>query len=157
MSSGQYTPGNSGQQDPAGSGQQYDTAAPVDYGNGEVVPSAPDHEPATPVDAGTTAPADSSTASREPAEPTKPGVTRAGMVWVAVVASLVILTLLIIFILQNQDQVVVSYFGLAGNLPLGMALFIASVAGGALVAAAGGVRILQLRATAHRARSKQKR
>ncbi len=67
----------------------------------------------------------------------------------------IILILLIIFILQNQDQVAVRYFGLEGFVPLGMALFIASVTGGVLVAVAGGARILQLRRNAHRARSPQ--
>jgi uncharacterized integral membrane protein len=79
-------------------------------------------------------------------------VTRAGVVWAAVVAALVLLILLIIFILQNQDQVAVRYLGLEGSVPLGMALFIASVTGGVLVAIAGGARILQLRSNAHRAR-----
>ncbi|WP_427136385.1 LapA family protein [Pseudarthrobacter sp. S9] len=53
--------------------------------------------------------------------------------------------LLIIFILQNQDRVTVNFFGAAGELSLGMALFIAAVAGGILVAIAGAARILQLR------------
>ena len=87
----------------------------------------------------------------------QPGVTRAGVVWAAVVAALVLLILLIIFILQNQDQVAVRYFGLEGFVPLGMALFIASVTGGVLVAVAGGARILQLRRNAHRARSPQRK
>lgn len=84
-------------------------------------------------------------------------VTRAGVVWAAVVAALVLLILLIIFILQNQDQVAVRYLGLEGSVPLGMALFIASVTGGVLVAIAGGARILQLRSNAHRTRQKQPR
>lgn len=84
-------------------------------------------------------------------------VTRAGVVWAAVVAALLLLILLIIFILQNQDQVAVRYLGLEGSVPLGMALFIASVTGGVLVAIAGGARILQLRSNAHRARLKQPR
>lgn len=67
------------------------------------------------------------------------------MVWVAVSAGLVLLILLIIFILQNEDRVTVHYLGAAGELSLGMALFIASVAGGVLVAIAGAARILQLR------------
>jgi uncharacterized integral membrane protein len=67
------------------------------------------------------------------------------MIWVAVSAGLILLILLIIFILQNEDRVTVHYFGVAGELSLGMALFIASVAGGVLVAIAGAARILQLR------------
>ena len=67
------------------------------------------------------------------------------MIWVAVTAGLILLVLLIIFILQNQDRVTVQYLGVAGELSLGMALFIAAVAGGILVAIAGAARILQLR------------
>jgi uncharacterized integral membrane protein len=87
----------------------------------------------------------------------QPQVTRAGVVWAAVVAALVLLILLIIFILQNQEQVAVRYFALEGFVPLGMALFIASVSGGVLVAMAGGARILQLRRNAHRTRSAQRK
>ena len=67
------------------------------------------------------------------------------MIWVAVSTGLILLILLIIFILQNQDRVTVHYLGVAGELSLGMALFIAAVAGGILVAIAGAARILQLR------------
>jgi uncharacterized integral membrane protein len=67
------------------------------------------------------------------------------MIWVAVSVGLVLLVLLIIFILQNQDRVTVQYLGMTGELSLGMALFIAAVAGGLLVAISGAVRILQLR------------
>lgn len=81
----------------------------------------------------------------EPHQPRSTDVTRAGMIWVAVSAGLVVLVLLITFILQNQDRVTVQYFAVAGELSLGMALFIAAVAGGILVAIAGAARILQLR------------
>ncbi|MDQ0635883.1 putative integral membrane protein [Arthrobacter pascens] len=84
-------------------------------------------------------------------------VTRAGVVWAAVVAALVLLILLIIFIMQNQEQVAIRYLGMEGSVPLGMALFIASVTGGVLVAISGGARILQLRYNAHRSRLRQPR
>ena len=79
-------------------------------------------------------------------------VTRAGMVWAAVASALVVLILLIAFILQNQEYVQVKFFGLQGSVPLGMALFIAAVGGGVLVAIAGAARIIQLRLAAHRVR-----
>ena len=79
-------------------------------------------------------------------------VTRAGMVWAAVASALVVLILLIAFILQNQEYVQVKFFGLQGSVPLGIALFIAAVGGGVLVAIAGAARIIQLRLAAHRAR-----
>ena len=84
-------------------------------------------------------------------------VTRTGVIWTAVVAALVLLILLIIFILQNQELVLVKFLGFEGSVPLGMALFIAAVTGGVLVAAAGGARILQLRRNAHRSRAQQRR
>ncbi len=79
-------------------------------------------------------------------------VTRAGMVWAAVACALVVLILLIAFILQNQEYVQVKFFGLEGSVPLGIALFIAAVGGGVLVAIAGAARIIQLRLAAHRVR-----
>ena len=80
-------------------------------------------------------------------------VTRAGMVWAAVASALVVLILLIAFILQNQEYVQVKFFGLEGSVPLGIALFIAAVGGGVLVAIAGAARIIQLRLAAHRQRA----
>ncbi|MDR6508802.1 lipopolysaccharide assembly LapA domain-containing protein [Arthrobacter oryzae] len=77
-------------------------------------------------------------------------MTRAGMVWAAVATALAVMVLLIVFILQNQDYVQVRFFGLEGAVPLGIALFIAAVGGGILVAVAGAARIIQLRAAAHR-------
>lgn len=143
MSAGQYTPGPEGQPEPSGEGMP-----PADRTGIAAAPNArsASGSPVTP-----------SPTTRTPAAADQPRVTRAGVVWAAVVAALVILILLIIFILQNQDQVVVRYFGLEGMVPLGMALFIASVTGGVLVAMAGGARILQLRRNAHRARVQQRR
>jgi uncharacterized integral membrane protein len=73
-------------------------------------------------------------------------VTRAGMAWTAIIAALVLLVLLIAFIVQNQDAAGVRFFGPDGTISLGIALLIAAVGGGALVAVAGAVRIIQLRA-----------
>jgi uncharacterized integral membrane protein len=64
----------------------------------------------------------------------------------------VILLLLLIFILQNNTGVSVSYLGMHGHLPLGVALLLAAVCGVLLVVLAGTARIGQLRATARRHR-----
>jgi len=87
-----------------------------------------------------------------PSAPEDQRVTRAGMVWAAVATALAVMVLLIVFILQNQDYVKVRFFGLEGDVSLGIALFIAAVGGGILVAVAGAARIIQLRAAAHRRR-----
>ena len=86
----------------------------------------------------------------------KPRITRAGMIWTATVAGLILLVLLIIFIAQNQDQVTLRYFGFEGAVNLGLALFIAAVGGGLLTAMAGAARIIQLRAFAHKDRKRKR-
>ena len=78
--------------------------------------------------------------------------TRTGGIWVAVGFFAVILLLLLIFILQNGTDVSVSYLGMHGHLPLGVALLLAAVCGVLLVVLAGTARIGQLRATARRHR-----
>jgi lipopolysaccharide assembly protein A len=78
--------------------------------------------------------------------------TRTGGIWVAVGFFAVILLLLLIFILQNGTQVGVSYLGMHGHLPLGVALLLAAVCGVLLVVLAGTARIGQLRTTARRHR-----
>ncbi len=78
--------------------------------------------------------------------------TRASAAWVATAAALVLLAMLIVFILQNSKRVQVHYLGFAGSLSLGMALLIAAVGGGVVVAIAGAARVTQLRITARRAR-----
>jgi uncharacterized integral membrane protein len=78
--------------------------------------------------------------------------TRTSGIWVAVGFFGVILLLLLIFILQNNTDVSVSYLGMHGHLPLGVALLLAAVCGVLLVVLAGAARIGQLRATARRHR-----
>jgi lipopolysaccharide assembly protein A len=78
--------------------------------------------------------------------------TRTSGIWVAVGFFAVILLLLLIFILQNGTEVSVSYLGMHGHLPLGVALLLAAVSGVLLVVLAGAARISQLRATARRHR-----
>jgi len=80
--------------------------------------------------------------------------TRAGGLWVAVAAAALVLLFLLIFILQNSQQVRVSFFGADGDLPLGVAMLLSAVAGALLVVLVGTARIVQLRLTARRHRSR---
>ncbi|MET1035314.1 MAG: lipopolysaccharide assembly protein LapA domain-containing protein [Arthrobacter sp.] len=113
--------------------------------------------PGTAVDRGATEvpPGAGSPASAEDDDDRR--VTRTGMVWAATIAALVALVLLIIFIAQNQASVQLRYFQLEGTVNLGLALLVAAVAGGFLVASAGAARIIQLRTQAHRRRARNKR
>jgi uncharacterized integral membrane protein len=72
---------------------------------------------------------------------------------VALTGGAVVLLLLLIFILENNQDVDIAYFGVHGHLPLGVALLLASVFGILLVVIPGAGRILQLRHAARRHRA----
>lgn len=109
---------------------------PAELRAGDVRPGA---EEVTPV-----RPAPSRPAAR------KPRPTRISGTWVAVIAGLVVLIVLLIFILQNLDSVTVHFFGADGSLPLAIAMLFSAIGGAVLVALIGGARILQLRKQARR-------
>ncbi|WP_457963393.1 hypothetical protein M1E17_18415 [Arthrobacter sp. D1-29] len=73
----------------------------------------------------------------------------AGMAWSATITSLILLVLLIAFIVQNQEDLTITLFGLKATIASGLALLIAAAGGGLLVAAAGTARILQLKSRRH--------
>jgi uncharacterized integral membrane protein len=81
-----------------------------------------------------------------------PSLTRASAVWVATAAALLLLILLIVFMLQNTTKVEVHLLGMSPTISLGMALLIAAVGGGVVVAVAGVARVAQLRMNARRTR-----
>jgi uncharacterized integral membrane protein len=91
-----------------------------------------------------------------PAAPGRRG-TRTGALWAATIGALVLLILLIIFIAQNQHTVPLHYFAFDGTVSLGLALFIAAVVGGVLVAIVGAARIIQLRLQARAEQHRKQR
>lgn len=78
--------------------------------------------------------------------------TRLSGAWTAVVVGLVALVVILVFILQNQKSVEVSFLMFSGHLPLAVALLFAMILGGLIVFAFGAARLLQLRMVAGRAR-----
>jgi uncharacterized integral membrane protein len=74
--------------------------------------------------------------------------TRAGALWTALIVGFVVLILLLVFILQNGDPATIHMFGWAADLPQGVALLMAAIAGGLLTFLVGTARILQLRRAA---------
>jgi uncharacterized integral membrane protein len=72
--------------------------------------------------------------------------------WAAVVALGVVLLLLIIFIAQNTRETTVSFLGWDGEVPVAVALLIATAGGLFLATVAGSLRILQLRRRVRRDR-----
>lgn len=71
--------------------------------------------------------------------------SRTSGTWIAVLVLVLVLILLAVFILQNTQQAEVSFFGWSGQAPLSATLLIAAAGGALVVAAAGMLRILQLR------------
>ncbi len=88
-----------------------------------------------------------------PAEPL-PGErqTRLSGAWTALVIGILALVAILVFILQNLQNVEVHFLIFYGSLPLAVALLFAMVLGAVVVFAFGAVRILQLRLVARRAR-----
>jgi lipopolysaccharide assembly protein A len=80
--------------------------------------------------------------------------TRLSGAWTAVVVGLVTLVVILVFILQNQQRVDVSFLTFSGHLPLAVALLFAMILGALIVFAFGAARLLQLRMVAGRARRK---
>lgn len=78
--------------------------------------------------------------------------SRSGILWTGLVLSALVLLFLLVFILQNNTPVQINFLGVSGTLPTGVALLLAAIAGLLLVAIPGGLRILQLRRAARRAR-----
>ncbi len=86
----------------------------------------------------------------EPTTAEKLQHTRTAGTWAAVVVATIALIVLLVFILQNLQPTSVTFLGLRGDLPVGVALLLAAAIGGLLVALVGAARILQLRRTAGR-------
>jgi uncharacterized integral membrane protein len=78
--------------------------------------------------------------------------TRLSGAWTALVVGVVVLAVILVFILQNLQNVEVHFLFMQGSLPLAVALLFAMVLGAVVVLAFGAVRILQLRMVARQAR-----
>ncbi len=80
--------------------------------------------------------------------------TRLSGAWTAVVVGVIALAVILVFILQNQQSVEVTFLMFHGRLPLAVALLFALILGAVIVFTFGAARILQLRIVAGRARRK---
>lgn len=71
--------------------------------------------------------------------------SRAGAAWVGIFVAAIVLVLLIVFMLQNTQSVLISFFNLQATVPLAVALLIAGVGAGLVALVIGSIRIGQLR------------
>ncbi|MFC2517646.1 MAG: lipopolysaccharide assembly protein LapA domain-containing protein [Corynebacterium matruchotii] len=90
-----------------------------------------------------------------PAEPTYPAMEAkqpsgvqgsfAGGTWIALIAGALLLIMLLVFIMQNQDQVDLVLFAWNFRFPAGIGFLLAAISGALIMALVGGVRMFQLR------------
>ena len=97
------------------------------------------------------------TASAPQAPARKPAHTRISGMRTGLIASIVILIVVMIFIIQNAHAVNISFLGAHLRLSLAVALLLAAIAGALVMAAAGTARITQLRRIMRRDRHKSQR
>jgi uncharacterized integral membrane protein len=76
--------------------------------------------------------------------------TRSSATWTALAVGMVLLVAMVVFILQNLQDVKVTFFAVHWRIPLALDLLLAAVLGGAVVFSAGAVRLMQLRLRARR-------
>ena len=81
--------------------------------------------------------------------------TRLSGAWTALVIGLLGLVLILVFILQNLQNVELSFLIFHGHLPLAIALLFAVILGAIIVLGFGGARIMQLRMVSRTARQRQ--
>ena len=78
-----------------------------------------------------------------PAHPVKGSF--AGGTWIALIAGVLLLIVLLVFIMQNQNQVDLVLFAWNFRFPAGIGFLLAAIGGALIMALVGGVRMLQLR------------
>ena len=64
--------------------------------------------------------------------------------WISLVLGAIVLILLLIFVIQNNVTAGIQYFGASFDLPLGVAMLLAAIAGALVMALVGSVRMIQM-------------
>src|SRR5699024_10038278 len=133
-------------------------------GTGAPAPGSPGGDTARDGAAGSppgTGPADGATTPTTGAErPAAPGTdTRGGGatagVWISLILGAIVLALLLIFVIQNNVTATFQYFTATFELPLGVAMLLAAIAGALVMALVGSVRMIQMSWTIRRLRKTQ--
>lgn len=142
--------GRRGGAEPGGVRDEHPTAPPAD----DASPTgrrAADH------------PADRTTPEHRPGqtpqpaeEPVGSGGKTAGM-WIGLILGAIILVLLLIFVIQNNVTAGFQYFGAQFDLPLGVAMLLAAIAGALVMALVGSVRMIQMSWTIRKLRKQQEK
>lgn len=139
---------NSAKQSPAAAG------TPTFPNSVESQESAPTH-PTADTASHTAAKKSAKKSAEPPAKPTYPAMEAkqpsgvqgsfAGGTWIALIAGALLLIMLLVFIMQNQDQVDLVLFAWNFRFPAGIGFLLAAISGALIMALVGGVRMFQLR------------
>ena len=139
---------NSAKQSPAAAG------APTFPTSVESQESAPTH-PTADTASHTAAKKSAKKSAEPPTKPTYPAMEAkqpsgvqgsfAGGTWIALIAGALLLIMLLVFIMQNQDQVDLVLFAWNFRFPAGIGFLLAAISGALIMALVGGVRMFQLR------------
>lgn len=89
------------------------------------------------------------------ADPRSGGRT-AGL-WISLILGAIVLVLLLIFIIQNNVPAQFEYFSAQFELPLGVAMLLAAIAGALIMALVGSVRMVQMSWTIRKLRKQQEK
>lgn len=129
-------------------GDDYDAPLDPTVDNGSTSTSA------APLDASTTGTTGSDVTGYE--EPARVDTRGGGMgnAWFTLVIGAILLIVLLVFVLQNLDQVQVAFLAWEFSMPIGVVILFAAIIGALVMALLAAMRILQLR---HRARAANKR
>lgn len=91
-----------------------------------------------------------------PAEAPKSG-GRTAMLWISLILGAIVLVLLLIFVIQNSQKASFEYFSATFDLPLGVAMLLAAIAGALVMALVGSVRMAQMSWTIRKMRKQQEK
>ncbi|MFC7457265.1 lipopolysaccharide assembly protein LapA domain-containing protein [Brachybacterium sp. GCM10030267] len=96
-------------------------------------------------------------AAEEPAETVPSGGGTTAGLWIALILGAIVLVLLLIFVIQNSETAAFEYFNAQFDLPLGVAMLLAAIAGALVMALVGSVRMIQMSWTIRRLRKAQEK
>ncbi|MCZ4326797.1 LapA family protein [Brachybacterium paraconglomeratum] len=77
--------------------------------------------------------------------------------WIALILGAIVLVLLLIFVIQNNQTAGFEYFSAQFDLPLGVAMLLAAIAGALVMALVGSVRMIQMGWTIRKLRKQQEK
>lgn len=110
-----------------------------------------------------TSPTDRRDADRPKAPGTAPepvdakGGGKTATTWIALILGAIVLVLLLIFVIQNNQTAGFEYFSARFDLPLGVAMLLAAIAGALVMALVGSVRMIQMGWTIRKLRKQQEK